>query len=60
MRIGYQQRTTAGDKTIHLPLPVGVEYDTWLQDQQFQIQKLNPLKLLQSGHLTIFDDQNDR
>jgi hypothetical protein len=26
MRTGYQQRTTAGDKTICLPLPEGIEY----------------------------------
>jgi hypothetical protein len=26
MREGYQQRTTAGDKTIHLPVPVATVY----------------------------------
>jgi hypothetical protein len=32
MRIGYRTRTTAGDKTIRLPLPEGIDYDTWLED----------------------------
>lgn len=32
MRIGYRTRTTAGDKTIHLPLPEGIDYDTWIED----------------------------
>lgn len=32
MRIGYRKRTTAGDKTICLPLPEGVDYDTWIED----------------------------
>jgi hypothetical protein len=32
MRIGYQTRTTAGDKTIRLPLPEGIDYDTWIED----------------------------
>lgn len=32
MRIGYRKRTTAGDKTICLPLPAGIDYDTWILD----------------------------
>lgn len=32
MRIGYQKRTKAGDKTIHLPVPQGVDYDLWIED----------------------------
>jgi hypothetical protein len=32
MRVGYQKRTIAGDKTICLPVPDGVDYDTWIKD----------------------------
>jgi hypothetical protein len=32
MRIGYRKRTTAGDKTIGLPLPAGIDYDRWILD----------------------------
>jgi hypothetical protein len=32
MRIGYRQRTTAGDKTICLPLPEGIDYPSWIED----------------------------
>ncbi len=32
MRIGYRKRTTAGDKTICLPLPAGIDYDKWILD----------------------------
>jgi hypothetical protein len=32
MRKGYQARTTAGDKTICLPVPEGVTYDEWIVD----------------------------
>lgn len=32
MRKGYQERTTAGDKTICLPVPEGVVYDEWIED----------------------------
>lgn len=32
MRVGYRKRTTAGDKTIRLPLPDGVDYDRWIED----------------------------
>lgn len=32
MRMGYRQRTTAGDKTICLPLPEGIDYDPWIED----------------------------
>lgn len=33
-RIGYQERTTPGDKTICLPLPDGVDYKTWIEDSK--------------------------
>jgi len=32
MRIGYRQRTTAGDKTICLSLPEGLDYERWIED----------------------------
>jgi hypothetical protein len=32
MRVGYQKRTIAGDKTICLPVPDGVDYDIWIKD----------------------------
>lgn len=32
MRVGYRKRTTAGDKTICLPLPERVVYDEWIED----------------------------
>jgi hypothetical protein len=32
MRIGYRKRPTAGDKTICLPLPTGIDYDRWILD----------------------------
>jgi hypothetical protein len=32
MRKGYRERTTAGDKTICLPLPEGVVYGEWIED----------------------------
>jgi hypothetical protein len=31
-KIGYQERTTAGDKTICLSLPDGIDYKTWTED----------------------------
>jgi hypothetical protein len=41
MREGYQQRTTAGDKTIHLPVPVGVDYEEWIKDSVGYREYLN-------------------
>jgi hypothetical protein len=41
MRIGYRERTTAGDKTICLPLPDGINYDTWIEDAASYRQYLN-------------------
>jgi hypothetical protein len=32
MRVGYQKRTIAGDKTICPPVPDGVDYDIWIKD----------------------------
>jgi hypothetical protein len=32
MRVGYRERTTAGDKTICLALPEGVDYAQWIED----------------------------
>jgi len=32
MRIGYRKRTTAGDKTICLSLPEGLDYERWIED----------------------------
>jgi hypothetical protein len=32
MRKGYRKRTTAGDKTICLPLPEGLVYEAWIED----------------------------
>ena len=32
MRVGYRQRTTAGDKTICLPFPEGEEYEALVKD----------------------------
>lgn len=41
MRTGYRKRTTAGDKTICLPLPSGVVYETWIEDSSGYRQYLN-------------------
>ena len=41
MRVGYRKRTTAGDKTICLPLPDGVVYDEWIEDSVGYRQYLN-------------------
>ncbi len=41
MRIGYQERTTAGDKTICIPLPDEVDYNTWIEDSKSFRQYLN-------------------
>jgi hypothetical protein len=41
MRVGYRKRTTAGDKTICLPLPEGVVYDEWIEDSVGYRQYLN-------------------
>lgn len=41
MRQGYQKRGIAGDKTIHLPVPEGVEYDEWIQDSSRYRQYLD-------------------
>jgi hypothetical protein len=32
MRVGHQKRTIAGDKTICLPVPDGVDYNIWIKD----------------------------
>jgi hypothetical protein len=34
MRVGYRKRTTAGDKTICLPLPAAIDYDQWIEDSE--------------------------
>jgi hypothetical protein len=41
MRTGYQQRTTAGDKTICLPLPEGIDYAAWIEDSEGYRHYLN-------------------
>jgi hypothetical protein len=32
MRVGYRKRGIAGDKTICLPLPEGIEYAEWIEN----------------------------
>jgi hypothetical protein len=33
MRVGYRKRGPAGDKTICLPLPDGIDYAKWIEDR---------------------------
>lgn len=41
MRTGYRKRTTAGDKTICLPVPDGVIYDEWIENSEGYRQYLD-------------------
>lgn len=41
MRKGYRKRTTAGDKTIGLPLPAGLVDEEWLEDSVGYRQSLD-------------------
>lgn len=41
MRVGYRKRTAAGDKTIRLPLPDGVDYNKWIEDSEGYRQYLD-------------------
>lgn len=41
MRIGYRKRTPSGDKTICLPLPEDLDYNSWIEDTAGYRQYLN-------------------
>ena len=51
MRIGYRKRTTAGDKTICLPLPEGLDYERWIEDSTGYRQYLDEQI---AGHPELF------